>query len=282
MLERRWICLGLLLCAACVSLPVSGDAPFALGPYVKFLTPHSAAIAWQTEKPATAAIEIRQNGSVFAVERIESASDSPQAILGNLQPKGKYVYQIALHGGGVSVQSPTYEIDNSLNFTKYPLADFASPFKDAEEDERCERLARTILSQTGITQGYCLVFGCIDGRLAYELAKQSELTVIGFDSDSTRIQAIRQRFLDANLYGIRFTFYPVASLDELPVPDCFANLVVSERMLEETKSKSRPICRGEEIARVLRPGGEPPVSPFHPTPIQPIHESSRRLFPGKQ
>jgi hypothetical protein len=34
----------------------------------------------------------------------------------------------------------------------------------------------------------------VDGRLAYELAKQSELTVIGFDGDSTRIQAIGSVF----------------------------------------------------------------------------------------
>jgi hypothetical protein len=123
MLERRWICLGFLFCAACVSLPASGEFSFALGPYLKFLTPHSAAIAWQTEKPATAVIEIRQNGSVFAVERIESLpiapGDSPQS-----GAEGKYIYQIALHCGGVAVQSPTYEIDNSLNFTKYPLAEF--------------------------------------------------------------------------------------------------------------------------------------------------------------
>lgn len=250
--KKRFGCLGLLMCGACIVLPVlAGEPSLVLGPYVKYVTPQSAVLAWQSNKPATATVEIRKDDAIVATISIGSATDRPQVTIPNLESKAKYVYQIALQCGDAKLLSPTYEIDNSLNYTKYLLPDSPSPFENEPDDGRYEGIAQSILSQTGIDKGYCLVYGCVDGRLAYELAKNSELTVIGVDSDPARIQKIRQRFMKKKLYGVRFTFYSVPSLDSLPIPDCFANLIVSERMMEEKK----PVGLGEELMRVLRPDG---------------------------
>ena len=48
-------------------------------------------------------------------------------------------------------------------------------------------LAQSILDDTGITTGYCLDYGCGDGRLAYERAMRSDLHVIGVSESAEAI-----------------------------------------------------------------------------------------------
>lgn len=103
-----------------------------------------------------------------------------------------------------------------------PLA--AKPF--ASDDENAQA-AEAILKQTGVTKGFCLVLDGGDGKLAYELAKRSELIVFGVDSDAAKIAAAREALLATGLYGPRVTLDHL-DLALVPYASYFANLIVGE------------------------------------------------------
>ncbi|MBM4050668.1 MAG: methyltransferase domain-containing protein, partial [Planctomycetes bacterium] len=110
--------------------------------------------------------------------------------------------------------------------------------------------AATIVEQTGITKGYCLVLNSGEGRLAYELAKRTQLRICAFDSDAKRVESARQMLDAAGLYGARVTVQQ-CSPDRLPCPDYFANLIVCDKAI---CLGALPLF-GKELLRVLRPCG---------------------------
>ncbi len=93
-----------------------------------------------------------------------------------------------------------------------------------------ESSAKEILANTDVEQGFCLVLGAEQGRLAYELAKRSQLTVYAVESDEKKIAAGRKNLDAAGLYGHRVTFVK-SEATVTPLSNYFANLVVSEHFL---------------------------------------------------
>src|SRR5207249_41924 len=82
----------------------------------------------------------------------------------------------------------------------------SEPFAKDELSERYAAAAESILKQSGITKGFCLVLGNEQGRLAYELAKRSDLVIFGVDADEKKVAAARAALARTNLYGPRVTF----------------------------------------------------------------------------
>jgi len=112
------------------------------------------------------------------------------------------------------------------------------------------RAAAAVVKQAGVNKGYCLVAGVGDGRLAYEIAKCSELKVVGVSEDAGRVAAARDRLSKAGVYGTRVVVHH-ARLDKLPYPDYFANVITSDETL---RRGTLPVPAGE-VLRVLRPCG---------------------------
>lgn len=112
--------------------------------------------------------------------------------------------------------------------------------------------AETIVRDTGVTKGYCLVLGCRKGRLAYELARRTDLRIYGVEPDRDSVEAARSLLDAAGLYGARVTV-DQGSLSRLPYPDYFANLVVSDDVT--VSGRIREGTSAAELLRVLRPHG---------------------------
>ncbi|MCZ6793930.1 MAG: PQQ-binding-like beta-propeller repeat protein, partial [Planctomycetota bacterium] len=133
--------------------------------------------------------------------------------------------------------------------------DHRRPGDDAqvETDERSEKFfasaAERILQASGVTRGYCLVLGSGEGRLAREIARRSELQVVGVESDPAKVARSRRLLADAGLLE------RVAVHERSPgktfYPDYIANLIVSETLLVS----GRFPCPVNEVHRLLRPGG---------------------------
>jgi len=123
----------------------------------------------------------------------------------------------------------------------------AAPVSD---DRVCIEAAETALEHAGARKGFCLVLGLVDGRLAREIAKRSELFVVALDSDPTRVQRVREGLARSGLYGKRVVVYHVPE-DEPPFLDYFANLVVSEACLAEGRAPYAP----RAVVRLLQPYG---------------------------
>jgi outer membrane protein assembly factor BamB len=127
-----------------------------------------------------------------------------------------------------------------------PPAARTAPFGD---NAACAAFADRVVKETGVTDGYCLDFGCGDGRLACELARRTKLRIYAVDSDAGKVAAARQALTAAGLYGARVTVHRVEP-GTLPYPGYFADLIVSGNGfadLDEVKARA--------FYRCLRPHG---------------------------
>ena len=107
-----------------------------------------------------------------------------------------------------------------------------SPSKpDAGRDDPVIAAAATrILETSGISSGYCVDLGCGDGRLASQLARNSELFIFAIDPDPARVADARRRLASAGLLGNRVTVHQ-GRIEATRFPKYIANLVVSQRGL---------------------------------------------------
>jgi outer membrane protein assembly factor BamB len=124
----------------------------------------------------------------------------------------------------------------------------ADPYPDDSLSETYEAAAEHILADNGIKKGYALVLDCGQGRLAYELAKRTELKIVGLEKDPSELAVARKNLESAGFLGSRVVVEP---WDMESLPDYFANLIVSDGMIltGETTGTS------EEGRRILRPWG---------------------------
>lgn len=111
------------------------------------------------------------------------------------------------------------------------------------------RSAERIIRESGISKGYCFDLECLDGRLACELARISDLNIVCVAYDDKTAGQIRKTVDAAGLYG-RISVH-VASADNLPYIHYVANLVVSEKAL--VTGDLPPSA--SEVSRILRPSG---------------------------
>ena len=125
-----------------------------------------------------------------------------------------------------------------------------NPYPRDALTERYAEAAKLILERTGITKGYCLVLGCGRGRLAYEMARRSDLKIIGVEEDPRNVAAARDAIDKAGLYGRVIVHHKDST--KLPYTKYFANLVVSDETL---RTDGRLPDSADDVFRVLRPYG---------------------------
>ncbi len=101
--------------------------------------------------------------------------------------------------------SPVYELDMAFNYTIDPVSGVDSPYPDDATGELYVKAAEQIVSKIGVTKGYCLVYGCEKGQLAFELAKRTELSIVCVDEDSQRISEVQKLLHKAGVYGKKIT-----------------------------------------------------------------------------
>lgn len=168
---------------------------------------------------------------------------------------------LAASGGSLVVssdQGPVYcfgeaqvaaakEIKPQIKTDPYPNDSLSETYRAATEH---------IIADSGIKKGYALVLDCGQGRLVYELAKRTELKIVGLEKDPSELAAARKNLATAGLLGSRVVVEP---WDTELLPDYFANLIVSDGMIltGETTGTS------EEGWRILRPWGGTACLSFH-------------------
>ena len=135
----------------------------------------------------------------------------------------------------------------------------SKPVSEAERFDRMARvlfkdvypgLARQILDDYGVTRGVCLDIGCGPAYLAIELAKRSNLRVIGVDIDSQAVQIGKRNIRRTGFQGrVEIQWGDVHALR---FADGTADLVVSRGSFLFWTDRVRAF---KEIERVLKPGG---------------------------
>ncbi|MHC4325488.1 MAG: LamG-like jellyroll fold domain-containing protein, partial [Planctomycetota bacterium] len=224
---------------------------FKVPPYLQFTSPESATIFCETNDSCRLTLEYGREGKLGNYVSEAMPKTNHEMTIVGLESSKVYNYRIKTVSNDYNSLSRIYEFDTAFNYTISPIAKDQSPFSNDVAGKFFSNVTKQVISQTGITKGYCLVYGCITGQLAYELAKRSELRVICVDENAHRLTMMRRLLRQAGVYGQRITTRHVESLGRLPFTSGFANLIVSEYIA------AAGTCPGDagELYRVLQPGG---------------------------
>jgi len=123
-------------------------------------------------------------------------------------------------------------------------------YVENKEKSSYENAAMKLLEESVRKKGFCLVLNCGEGRLAYEIAKQSGFYVIGVEKDPEKVKEARKELDKAGLYGNRISIFE-GDLSTLNFTKYFANLIVSDLFV---KSNSLKIDE-PEVFKLLQPNG---------------------------
>lgn len=223
-----------------------------IGPYTRFVTPDSAEVRWETDEPTPTIVE-HYDGLNVQEFRDDKPKTSHVATITGLKRDRMTHYSIRTVVNGRSDTTLQFELDNYFNFTvpqvKANATDVGSE-KNATSVPYA-KVAKKMLDRLAAQRGIALMIGCSDGQLAVELAQQSDLRVIGFDTDLQVVQKLRKRLLTLGIYGGRIAVHHVPSYDKLPVVGRFANLIVSQTTLDRGQLAGNV----KEYHRLLRPNG---------------------------
>ncbi|MGI9442984.1 MAG: PQQ-binding-like beta-propeller repeat protein [Rubripirellula sp.] len=132
---------------------------------------------------------------------------------------------------------------------EWPVA-YGKPYEELKDQDRFRKAAAEILKRSGQATGFCLVLGSEEGRLAYELAVQSDLNVIGVEPDPSKAAKSRALLEAAGMHGASVTIVN-APLTDIPFSNYFANLIVSDTVLQNREMG----CAPEDVSRFLKPCG---------------------------
>lgn len=105
--------------------------------------------------------------------------------------------------------------------------------------------ALSIIRQTGVKDGYALVYGINDGSFLEALACNSELAIVAVEEDSAKIDKIRRSLDKRDLYGERIALHR-GSVSTFQCPPYMASLTVVNEPEESNIKK---------IIRSMRPYG---------------------------
>ena len=219
------------------------------GPWLTFDTPSTATVRWKTELPSTSKLRLMNGQTIVAEHENSAAVTDHEVSLHDLGRQRLYHYEIDVTASGQTNTTARYECDTVFNFSKEPVVH--DPSGQLSGNSRSATAAEFILRQNGNKEGLCVVMGCGDGSLMYEIAKRTDFRVVAFDQDGDRVERVRYALQNAGLYGERMTVHHVDYLSRLPVTSHVANLVVSGSILSGDETSVSFV----ESARLLAPGG---------------------------
>ena len=230
------------------------------------------------KKISEAQAELKRITDVGVVWQTKSTDDSALLVAGDLvflggqgrvtaysMKTGESLWQSHVDGearglvvasGHLLVSTSTGHIYNfasaELKLAAVPLAakPIDKPFPDDNFTAMYRQAAEEILKRSGAKKGYGLIVGNEQGRLAFELAKRSELKIYAVEADAKNVAEARANLSRAGLYGTRIVIHQ-ADPANVPYSNYFANVIASDSLLKNGALVGDP----QKLARHLKPLG---------------------------
>ena len=220
----------------------------ASGPTLKFTSRSEAEIWWKTTLPSPTKLILNGLNDEDRTIREDGLKTEHRATIRGLQHNRVYTFRIKAKGaGGKLIQTQEFECDTLFNFTMPDV----SPLTAIKVSDNIKQTAASILEETGITQGICLLVDSGDGVLAHELAQQSRLRIIGLDESHENVRLSRRLLTSAGSYGTRVAVHLFDPTNPLPLNGMFANLIYLK-----SKNGHRQLAKQiNPVTNWLRPDG---------------------------
>lgn len=222
----------------------------AEGPELRFQGPDKAVIRWKTAEPTPTLLEFGE-GAALELHRQEPLRTSHEVTVAGLRKERLYQFRILAVVGKQTQSTAFMECDMHANIVAVRPALPTGLFPQDPQAAKVAEAVDGLLAAAPGEQGFCVVWGVGDGRLAHELARRTRMQVVAIDSDAARVARVREKLLASGAYGSRVCVLHVATLDAAVLPPCFANLVVCETGVFPDDTK----VDAEKLFRVVRPDG---------------------------
>jgi len=184
-----------------------------------------AVVSWTTAEPSVTILNYGYEGGPANRYEDYGLSTCHEVIIDGIQPGQAFAYTVIQVQDGVETRSKTYSISGLWDYSPPPVPDQGGYDSGGNWAAR----AAEILALPGVLdRGYGLDYLCGDGRLAYELVRQSQLVVIGVENTQAEVDLARAFLTERGVYGSRVTVVLASDLANLPFPSDFFNLVVSQ------------------------------------------------------
>ena len=231
--------LMLVLCGSCLGAKVT------VGPYVHFYDRDEVTIFWETDTAVSSRVDygIKPDMSLRVAD---STARTDHELALPIKPDMLYNYTVMVDGA-VAAEN---EFFTAFDYGPEPFPEGESPYPVDSLTPLYEQAADYIVARIDFSKGYCIDYGCGQGRLAYEIAKRTDLKIIGFEADPAKVAIARNYLDEAGIYGSRVTILN-RTLTDLKCRDYSANLVVSDRMISDGTLQGS----AQEMFRVLTPDG---------------------------
>jgi len=214
-----------------------------------------AEFAWQQKVDRPYAMILAGEAAVLGMDKTVAAYNISDGKKIWSMPVDGRAYGLAAANGKLYVSTDTGSIycfgaESAAGNDRIVERVVDNPFAKDKNSRKYAAAARHILKHAKVNKGYCLVLNFGTGRLAYELAKRSQLNIIGIEKNKTNVDRARQVLDAAGLLGNRITVFQ-GSLSDQHFTKYLANLIVSDRLVI-SKTMPEP---ADEVYRVLQPAG---------------------------
>ena len=225
---------------------------FVSSPQLRWKKRDTLQIEWELPEALPVEISWKRADGTGPRKIPVKADKNGVALIDQLEPEGEYLYRFTARKPNRSeFASQWHKFDTSFYYSLPGKPVRPNPFPDDKQMKVVQSAAQHILNQSGINQGYALILGSAGGRLAYELASQTEMQVVVVEPDETKAKATRKALARAGLYGTRASVHQ-CDMDDLPYGAYFANLITSGSLLTEG---NLPGQDASQLMHVLRPAG---------------------------
>ncbi len=233
---------------------VSADFPrsqaVTVGPSAQFIREDAAVVSWRMQGDRPAVLEYVDPGRGLRQVQVRSQGGVHEATLTGLRSDRSYTYRIVSEDrDGRELATAPFELATEFNYEPTAIEALPSPYSDDAAGSHCRATAAAILERSSINKGYCLMFGSSDGRLAYEIARQTDLQIIVVEKSLSKVRRARQFLSATGFYGLRVSVMHVKG-EKVPLGDYIANLIVADSF-----EGGRPPASLDEVLRLLRPCG---------------------------
>ena len=216
-----------------------------------------AGLIWEQASPARDALIVAGDKVVVGgLDQVVILDEQSGKILETLKVNGQ-ARGLAVSDGQLVVSTSAGDviayrssIDENPAAQQIDVITQKSPYPEDELTALYQQAAKDILKHSQVKDGFCLVLGSEEGRLAYELARNSNLKIYCIEPDAAKVAASRQKLSQAGYYGHRIAVHQT-ELSPLPYSRYFANLIVSDTLLKTGQIPGIP----KDIATHLKPLG---------------------------
>ncbi|HWB06579.1 MAG TPA: LamG-like jellyroll fold domain-containing protein [Verrucomicrobiales bacterium] len=234
-----------------MSAQYQGAVEINLTPRVEY-TSQGILISWHTAEPSPTILEYGPNRQFSTRYEDWNLTTFHQVLLPNFGTGDDVALAVVNITGGVETRSATFTTESASNYSPAAVPDqggFVTGGTYAIQ-------AANILSSTGIRKGHALDAGCGDGKLAYELARQSDgLIVTCLESDPAKIQAARTFLTQRGVYGSRVRIFQIPSLtSDLKFRKGTFNLIYSSANLTGQLNVAQTTALSAAMQAYLVPG----------------------------